>query len=49
MYKQDTKAIRVSIQTYKDLKELGSMADTFDSVIKELLTSYKKGEPRNDS
>jgi predicted CopG family antitoxin len=42
MYKGNTKTIRVSIETYKNLENLGTLADSFDSVIKRLLTSLNK-------
>lgn len=44
MSNQFTKTIRVSFGTYKDLEKLGTLADSFDSVIRQLLTSHKKKE-----
>jgi predicted CopG family antitoxin len=42
MYKRSTKIIRVSCETYKNLEKLGTLADSFDSVIQRLLTSENK-------
>jgi predicted CopG family antitoxin len=42
MSNKSTKTIRVSLGTYKDLEKLGTLADSFDSVIQGLLTSNKK-------
>lgn len=44
MYSKDTKTYRISLETYRDLKKLGTLADTFDSVIKDLLNGHKSGE-----
>jgi predicted CopG family antitoxin len=44
MYKGDTKTIRVSLDTYENLERLGTLADSFDTVIQKLLASYiRKG------
>ena len=40
MYKGNTKTIRVSFDTYKNLERLGTLADSFDTVIQKLLTSH---------
>lgn len=37
-----TKSIRVTKETYDRLAELGSLSDSFDSVIKKLLDENKK-------
>lgn len=42
MSTKSTKTIRVSFETHEDLEKLGTLADSFDSVIQGLLTSYKK-------
>lgn len=42
MYKRSTKIIRVSCETYKNLDKLGTLVDSFDSVIQRLLTSENK-------
>lgn len=42
MCKQNTINIRVSLDTYEDLENVGTLADSFDSLIRELLTSHKK-------
>ena len=42
MRKQNTKNIGVSLDTYEDLEKVGTLADSFDLVIRELLTSHKK-------
>jgi hypothetical protein len=42
MTTKSTKTIRVSFGTHEDLERLGTLADSYDSVIKGLLTSYKK-------
>jgi predicted CopG family antitoxin len=42
MSTKTTKTIRVSFGTYKDLERLGTLADSFDSVIQGLLASCKK-------
>ena len=42
MCKQNTINIRVSFDTYEDLENVGTLADSFDSLIRELLTSHKK-------
>jgi predicted CopG family antitoxin len=39
---KSTKTIRVSYGTHEDLEKLGTLADSFDSVIQGLLASYKK-------
>lgn len=44
MSKKATKTIRVSYTTHEDLEKLGTIADSFDSVIRGLLASYKKNE-----
>jgi predicted CopG family antitoxin len=42
MYKENTKIIRVSRETYKNLEKLGTLTDSFDSVIQRLLASHNK-------
>jgi predicted CopG family antitoxin len=42
MSKQFTKTIRISSATHKDLEKLGTLKDTFDSVIRRLLSSQSK-------
>jgi predicted CopG family antitoxin len=52
MSNKSTKTIRVCFGTYKDLEKLGTLADSFDSVIQRLLTSDKKNKVfllRNES
>jgi predicted CopG family antitoxin len=44
MDKRSTKIIRVSCETYKNLEKLGTLADSFDSVIQRLLTFENKKE-----
>ena len=47
MCTQFTKIIRVSSATHDNLEKLGDMGDTFDSVIRRLLTTRRNGEPLN--
>lgn len=42
MSNEFTKTIRVSLVTYKNLEKLGTLGDTFDSVIQGLLASHNK-------
>jgi predicted CopG family antitoxin len=42
MQTKATKTIRISVGTHQDLEKLGTLADSFDSVIQELLNSFKK-------
>jgi predicted CopG family antitoxin len=42
-----TKTIRVSEETYQTLSQKGSVADTFDDVIKKLLKPGQKEEKAN--
>jgi hypothetical protein len=39
MQKGDSKMIRISNKTYTDLAKRGTVTDTFDTVIQDLLTS----------
>jgi len=41
MYQQDTTTIRVSRTTYKQLQQLGTLGDTFDSLIQRLILNQK--------
>jgi predicted CopG family antitoxin len=42
MNTENTKSIRISAATYRDLEKLGTLSDSFDSVIRELLRSREK-------
>jgi predicted CopG family antitoxin len=42
MYTRATKTIRISQGTHKDLQKLGTLEDSFDSVIQGLLALQKK-------
>ena len=39
------KSIRIRNETYQDLKKLGSLQDTYDSVISSLIKKTKSGDP----
>ena len=39
-----TKTIRVSTKTYVSLRKLGTLSDTYDSVIENLLSLREKGD-----
>lgn len=43
MATKSTKTIRVSFGTHENLEKLGTLADSFDSVIQGLLTYRKNG------
>jgi uncharacterized protein YccT (UPF0319 family) len=40
----ETRTIRISEKTYRDLAKRGTLADTFDTVIQRLLTSIPSVE-----
>jgi predicted CopG family antitoxin len=42
MHTRSTKTIRISVETHQDLAKLGTLADSFDTVIQELLIVYRK-------
>jgi predicted CopG family antitoxin len=43
-----TKTIRISAKTYKTLTRLGTLGDTFDTVIKKLLAPYAKNTIKDE-
>jgi hypothetical protein len=42
VHTRSTKTIRISVETHQDLAKLGTLADSFDTVIQELLIVYRK-------
>jgi predicted CopG family antitoxin len=42
MTTQNTKSIRISAATYRELEKMGTLSESFDSVIRELLRSKEK-------
>lgn len=41
--------VKVSRETHRELKKIGRMGDTFDSVIRRLVENYKKNMRTDDS
>jgi predicted CopG family antitoxin len=48
MYKGNTKTIRVSLDTYKNLEKLGTLADSFEEGVSDVYRIYTKRKgPKN--
>ena len=48
MCSNNTRTIRISIDTYTALQKLGTLSDSFDSVIQRLLGQEKEVTKRNE-
>jgi hypothetical protein len=44
--KETPRTIRVSFRTYKELSQLGTFGDSFDSIITGLLSNQEKAVPK---
>jgi predicted CopG family antitoxin len=42
LQEESSKTIRISFKTYKELAELGTFGDSFDSIIRNLLSNKEK-------